>query len=138
MSKNQIALKEGRITQRDYDKMAVYKYNAYGNSEDLDVDKCYNEYGLGKFYPAFCVMSYNDRYIVSEQGFFDYIWDTLEVKPEFPKDNFEPTRGGNSSALYIQDYGWVWCPEGDGGEQLVHRCGRYGSLAEHYIGGYYE
>ena len=52
MSKNQIALKEGRITQRDFDKMAAYKWGAYENNEDLDYDKDYRDYGLYKLMPC--------------------------------------------------------------------------------------
>ena len=52
MSKNQSALKEGRITQRDYDRMAVYKWCAYENNEDLDYNKDYTDYGLQKLIPS--------------------------------------------------------------------------------------
>ena len=53
MSKNLKAFKDGRITKRDFDRMAVYKYLTYDNGEDLDMNEDYSAYDLELATPRF-------------------------------------------------------------------------------------
>ncbi len=72
MSKNQIAFKEKRITERDYDRMAVYKWNAYENNEDLDYNKDYREHDLYKLMPII-------HYTPVAETFLDAVTDIYSV-----------------------------------------------------------
>ena len=85
------------------ESLAVYKYLTYGNQEDIDPDTDYSEYGLTTFTPVFIVKLRKGNWIYSVEGFFNYIWDNLEVKPNIPKEEFDIWRGNAGEYLYIQD-----------------------------------
>ena len=65
-SKNSIAFAEGRITKDQFDSMAAYKFDAYGNDEDLDIEEDYTNYGITKV--SFIMTVDTDRTIVSADG----------------------------------------------------------------------
>ena len=53
-SRNLIALQSGRISEDQFNSMAVYKYTQYDNGEDLDYNHTdYSQWGLYKATPAF-------------------------------------------------------------------------------------
>ena len=116
MSKNQTALEEGRITERDYKRMAVYKFSAYGNGEDLDVEADYDDEGLQKLTPTVKYTPAGETYpeVVAEiYRVFRY-----ELEEEDLRAACEEWDGGST---YI-NYGgrWFWVPWGQSGGDFLY------------------
>ena len=108
MSKNQLALGEGRITQDDYDRMAVYKFVTYGNSEDL-VQEDYSHVGLLSLIP--CV-----EYTPEGELFRDVVNEVYDVFGECEEDvlmealqDYSP----GESVSICNTLRWYWVPEGE-------------------------
>jgi len=111
MSKNQVALAEGRITQDQYDSMAAYKYTRYGNTEDLDYDADYSDYGLEKirptvkYYPA---TTYYPEVVAEVYKIF-----SRDIEDE---DLREAVSEYDDGAVYISYTNiWYWVPSGSAG-----------------------
>ena len=115
MSKNQIALKEGRITQSDYDRMAVYKYRAYTNYEDLDASVDYRDHGLYKLTP--CVSYTPDA--------TDYPGVVAEIYEHFSELDESTLRDlceeWDDGAVTVTQHGvWYWVPWGMSGGDFLY------------------
>ena len=113
MSKNQIALKEGRITEQQYDKMAVYKWCAYENNEDLDYDKDYRDYGLYKLMPCVQYTPVAETYLGVVTEIYSVFSHHLEEEAlaDVCRGWFDPGQHVN-----VSNYGtWYWVPEGIAG-----------------------
>ena len=109
MSKNQIALDEGRITQEQYDSMACYKATQYCNCEDLDVETDYTNWGVYKVYPHFCIKTHNGRDVVSPEGFIRHVTagtvlDDLDI---------DDITGDGDYVTFICKNSWNWAWDGD-------------------------
>ena len=115
-SRNQIALQEGRITERDYNRMAVYKWIQYKNNEDLDYDADYNDYGLQKLIPTV-------KYYPAAQDYPGVVTEIYtvfrnELEPDELREICEEWDGG---AVYVGYRGrWYWVPWGMAGGDFLY------------------
>ena len=103
-SKNSIAFAEGRITKDQFDSMAAYKFDAYGNDEDLDIDEDYTKYGIYKI--GFEIGVYTERYITSPEGLFKAIMKNKAKTGEYYYD-CDP----GDDYMRIKSYYWRWASD---------------------------
>ena len=98
-SANQVALKEGRITQAQFDSMAAYKAAYHYNYEDVDVNKDYDDYGLIK---AGYQVQVRYPYIINNPEAF--------VKKCFG-DQFTTYNDDADDCIIITCTSWLWASE---------------------------
>ena len=116
MSKNQLALAEGRIDQDAFDSMAAYKYLRYGNSEDLDYDADYSDYGLGKVIPLI-------KYTPAAQDYPGVVAEIYQVfKHEIEEEDLrEICQEWDGGSVFVSYSGrWYWCPIGYAGGECSY------------------
>ena len=115
-SRNLIALQEGRITPRDFDRMAVHKFRAYNNCEDLDVERDYNHLGLQKLTPTV-------RYTPAAKDYPGVVAELYqvfrhEVEEEYLREACHEYDDG--SVLVPWTYVWYWVPWGMSGGDFLY------------------
>ena len=120
MSKNQTALKEGRITERDYDRMAVYKWCAYENNEDLDYNKDYRDHGLYKLMPAIVYYTAAETYPEAVAEIYQVFRHIVEE--EDLREMCHEWYDGRVRAIWSGR--WYWVPWGMSGGDFAYLEGR--------------
>jgi len=108
-SRNQIALSQGRITQRQFESMAAAKFTYHNNWEDLDVEESYTRYDIVKWYPVITFATHDDRPIVSIRGFVKYMMDKVGVTDYDMDAIVRDHHDGDSDVTFTyRELGWTW------------------------------